>query len=60
MFLISSIMHLLVCLLKDSYSQSFPFKFSLDLLMVLQALGYVHGAQVVHASEPVHGRLRCG
>ncbi|CAK8573186.1 unnamed protein product [Lathyrus sativus] len=22
-----------------------------------QALGYVHGAQVVHASEPVHGRL---
>lgn len=23
-----------------------------------QALGYVHGAKVVHASEPVHGRLR--
>ncbi|KAH1139352.1 hypothetical protein AAZX31_10G200300 [Glycine max] len=22
-----------------------------------QALGYVHGAQVVHASEPIHGRL---
>ncbi|CAJ2629623.1 para-aminobenzoate synthase-like protein [Trifolium pratense] len=22
-----------------------------------QALGYVHGAQIVHASEPVHGRL---
>ncbi|OWM70180.1 hypothetical protein CDL15_Pgr026030 [Punica granatum] len=22
-----------------------------------QALGYVHGAEVVHASEPVHGRL---
>ncbi|CAK9136140.1 unnamed protein product [Ilex paraguariensis] len=22
-----------------------------------QALGYVHGAQVVHATEPVHGRL---
>ncbi|XP_059457949.1 aminodeoxychorismate synthase, chloroplastic isoform X2 [Corylus avellana] len=25
--------------------------------MIWQALGYVHGAQVVHASEPVHGRL---
>ncbi|KAG4919305.1 hypothetical protein JHK85_057586 [Glycine max] len=23
-----------------------------------QALGYVHGAQIVHASEPIHGRLR--
>ncbi|KDP45106.1 hypothetical protein JCGZ_18548 [Jatropha curcas] len=22
-----------------------------------QALGYVHGAQIVHASEPVHGRM---
>ncbi|KHN00836.1 Para-aminobenzoate synthase [Glycine soja] len=22
-----------------------------------QALGYVHGAQIVHASEPIHGRL---
>ncbi|KAB1219086.1 Para-aminobenzoate synthase [Morella rubra] len=22
-----------------------------------QALGYVHGAQIIHASEPVHGRL---
>lgn len=26
--------------------------------MIQQALGYVHGAQVVHAPEPVHGRLR--
>lgn len=26
--------------------------------MIKQALGYVHGAQVVHAPEPVHGRLR--
>ncbi|XP_034703814.1 aminodeoxychorismate synthase, chloroplastic-like isoform X4 [Vitis riparia] len=24
---------------------------------VLHALGYVHGARVVHASEPIHGRL---
>ncbi|KAK1268457.1 Anthranilate synthase component II [Acorus gramineus] len=23
-----------------------------------QALGYVHGARIVHAAEPVHGRLR--
>lgn len=23
-----------------------------------QALGYVHGADIIHASEPVHGRLR--
>ncbi|KAG2401780.1 Aminodeoxychorismate synthase [Vigna angularis] len=22
-----------------------------------QALGYVHGAQIIHASEPIHGRL---
>lgn len=27
-------------------------------LFIWQALGYVHGAQIVHASEAVHGRLR--
>lgn len=26
--------------------------------MIQQALGYVHGAEVVHAPEPFHGRLR--
>lgn len=26
--------------------------------LVEQALGYAHGAKVVHAPEPVHGRLR--
>lgn len=30
----------------------------LTFTMIEQALGYVHGAQVVHAPEPVHGRLR--
>lgn len=24
----------------------------------LQALAFVHGAQVIHAPEPIHGRLR--
>jgi para-aminobenzoate synthetase len=24
-----------------------------------QALGCAHGAEVVHAPEPIHGRLRC-
>lgn len=24
----------------------------------MQALGFVHGADIVHAPEPVHGRLR--
>lgn len=24
----------------------------------VQALGYVHGAQIIHAPEPIHGRLR--
>lgn len=28
------------------------------VLTILQALGYVHGADIVHAPEPVHGRLR--
>lgn len=28
------------------------------MTLISQALGYVHGAKVVHASEPVHGRLR--
>lgn len=30
------------------------------MALIKQALGYVHGAKVVHASEPVHGRLRYG
>ena len=24
----------------------------------MQALGYVHGARIIHAPEPIHGRLR--
>ena len=26
--------------------------------MIWQALGHVHGAEIVHAPEPIHGRLR--
>ncbi|XP_050210164.1 aminodeoxychorismate synthase, chloroplastic [Mercurialis annua] len=29
----------------------------LGVCLGYQALGYVHGAQIVHASEPVHGRM---
>ncbi|MQM00348.1 hypothetical protein Taro_033078 [Colocasia esculenta] len=28
-----------------------------DIHALLEALGYVHGAQIIHAPEPVHGRL---
>lgn len=26
--------------------------------LLSQALGFVHGAQIIHAPEPIHGRLR--
>ncbi|KAH9312316.1 hypothetical protein KI387_027351 [Taxus chinensis] len=43
-------------LMRRSLRRHAPIFFS-PSLSILRALGYVHGAQVVHAPEPVHGRL---
>lgn len=29
-----------------------------NYFLLSQALGFVHGAQIIHAPEPIHGRLR--
>lgn len=42
------------------YSMELSINLMTGLLTIWQALGYVHGAEIIHAPEPVHGRLRYG